>query len=141
MLFILLNNSLAVLISRIPPLLCTIPDKQTLRSCQSVENLLCIRIVEKVKNDAFKCYETMIKRMEHGAADYMYKSDMFSEPIFHALRILYSHEGYINNFIECILQTYSIEENLDYAIRENLKKVISKLNVIRSEYRSLSAQK
>ena len=83
----------------------------------------------------------MKKRMELGATDYMYKSDMFSEPIFHALRILYSHEGYINNFIECITQTYSDKENLDYAIRKNLSKLISALNGIRSEYRSLSAQK
>ena len=124
-----------------PPLLCTIPSKEILRSCRSVENLLCVRIVEKVKKDAFKCYEAMKKRMELGATDYMYKSDMFSEPIFHALRILYSHEGYINNFIECITQTYSDKENLDYAIRKNLSKLISALNGIRSEYRSLSAQK
>ena len=87
------------------PLVCLIPTPAELETTNSVESLACVRTIRKVMRDAKKCIERMAKRK--ASKSILYKRYSSAEGIMHKQRIINGHEGYINNFTNCVKYVYS----------------------------------
>ncbi len=85
--------------SELPPLLCTIPTVEEIDNLPT-ENIFCISIIKKVQTAALLCISKMNE--DENALDF-YNDGMY---ISHSQRIVNSHRGYLDNFIDCIKHKY-----------------------------------
>ena len=56
--------------------------------------------------------------------------------ITHAQRIVNSHRGYLDNFVECLFEIYDNDIKNDTEFRDAFLGLIKKINKIRDEYKA-----
>lgn len=117
------------------PLLCLIPKLDEIRKCEKVEELSCVSAIMRVKEDAFSCIEVMDRRINSGTRDVLYRRDKDSSFTTHKTRIINAHQGYINNFIDCIKEYYRYDQNVTTDDRKKLNDLYKQLNYLRYVYR------
>ena len=116
------------------PLVCLIPSLEELESVKEIDDLECLRTIRYVMRDAKKCMERMAKRS--ASKRILYKRYEGADGIMHKKRIISAHEGYINNFMDCIKDIYR-EYNLTDDQAKKYAELISSLAELRSQYKCL----
>lgn len=119
---------------KFPPLLCLIPTREELSKCNNIENLPCLSVIRRVSKDAFTCFNIMEDRAQKGAKDIPYRRTLDDMPLDHKTRVIRAHEGYINNFCDCVKSYYSEDPDLPSDVTDKLDLLYDKLENCRKEY-------
>lgn len=112
----------------IPPLLYTIPTLEEIEA-SNPENLTCIKIIKKVQNDALKCINKMSK---DNNVIYFIKD---GKKRLHSQRIINSHRGYLDNFVQCLRAFYSEELKQGNKYSQKINDIIDVIIRIRNNYK------
>lgn len=112
-----------------PPLLCLVPTELDLR-CKNVESMDCYKVMVGVKNDAISCIHYMKQHREH---DVPFRRNKAAARLTHTERVVYSHIGYISNFMDFVNKYYE-NKNLDADQKKKLRALNFRTERIRSEY-------
>ncbi len=111
-----------------PPLLCTIPSLEEIEK-NKADDLTCIKILRVVSHEALTCISNMDNDVNNKKILFRYKCN--SIKLEHKERIINSHIGYIDNFINCIEHLYRKEGQLPEKVFALIKEIVS----IREEYK------
>lgn len=113
-----------------PPLLCVIPLEKEIME-KELSSLQCIKIINLVLEDSLECISE--QNNTQNPIPFHYKPE---DPyITHQQRIVNSHRGYLDNFIECIKLLYKAKAENDKKFDEKLKELISEITAIRNKYK------
>lgn len=86
----------------LPPLLCLVPSSDDLANKKAVE-LESYRVALVVSNTAFRCMKHMLKQARE-EVQYRKTADDVGRP--HNVRIVHSHTGYLNNFLDFVKRSF-----------------------------------
>lgn len=111
-----------------PPLLDAIPTIDEINK-YIPENLACIRIIKNVQKDALSCIERM---NQDGNIIYFINN---GRRILHSQRIINSHIGYLDNFVQCIKCFYAEELKQKNDQSKKIMDIIDIIISIRDNYR------
>lgn len=117
----------------LPPLLCVIPSKRDILE-KNVDELLCVKILKFVSNEAIKCIEKMQKDKNGNEKTIPFRKGIHDKYIEHGERIINSHVGFIDNYIECIKQMYYEDLRVDVVFWEKFENLKSELSKMKKEY-------
>lgn len=76
----------------------------------------------------------MEDRAQKGAKDIPYRRTLDDMPLDHKTRVIRAHEGYINNFCDCVKSYYSEDPDLPSDVTDKLDLLYDKLENCRKEY-------
>lgn len=119
----------------IPPLLCAIPTEEEIMYTK-ISEIRCIRIIKTVLIEALKCITKMNQDEQSGIPMMPFKKEPGTLLIKHADRIVNSHKGYINNFLECIGEVYDIRAKKDVKFKSHLEILTETICELRNLYQS-----
>lgn len=117
----------------IPPLLCTIPSKEDILN-KETEQILCVKIIDFISKEAVNCIKKIKTEKENGKKTIPFRKNAAERYIEHSNRIINSHVGYIDNFIQCIKSLYRIELENDGKFWEKYQRLEDKLEQIKGGY-------
>ncbi len=113
-----------------PPLLCCIPTKGDIED-KNISSLACIRVIDVVLREALSCISTL----NNSEKQIMFRSDVCGKYISHQQRIVNSHRGFLDNFVEYIKQLYAEQyQNGSDLFREKFDKLIKTIIDMRNKY-------
>lgn len=112
-----------------PPLLCAIPTLEEINK-KRIDDLTCVKILTVVSQEALTCISNMDNDKDNTKILFRYKQD--DKKLSHKERIINSHVGYIDNFINCIEHLYGKET----AVPKEVSALINKITSIRNLYKS-----
>ena len=113
-----------------PPLLSAIPTIEEIKQ-GAFEHLKCVKIIKVVVYEALSCI-SVLNKSENQILFRFNSNDSF---ISHQQRIVNSHRGFIDNFIEFIKLYYSDEyKKGESMFNSNLNKLIKMLQDLRNQY-------
>lgn len=118
----------------IPPVLCVLPKKKEIME-KKVEDLLCVKIMEFVSKEAVKCIKKMNADRKTGEKTIPFKKGLNDAYIEHGNRIINSHVGFIDNYLQCIKEFYKLELRYAPDFWEKYQKLESKMEQIKGEYK------
>lgn len=110
--------------SKLPPLLCMIPTAEQIEN-SDIQNLPCISIIESVKKEAISSISKINR--DNNSIGFLKDGNLIS----HSQRIVNSHQGYLNNFVQCIESLYSTESEQSSKVDE----LIDTITRIRDQYK------
>lgn len=119
----------------IPPLLCTIPSKEQIIKSK-VADMECIKTIQVVLIEALRCIVKMNRDEQQGFAMVPFRRTLDELPIKHSVRIVNSHRGYLDNFIECISELFKKDKNKDKKFEKHLDLLILTIRKLRNYYQS-----
>lgn len=110
------------------PLFVAIPSYEEIEKCNNYEDLLCIKIINAVKDKAVECIEIM-----NQGIDITININKVRDEKYHVTRIIDQHKGYIDNFTKYIKEQCIKREN-SQLINEKYTNLIDKCIEIRNQY-------
>lgn len=120
----------------LPPLLCVIPTKEDIMT-KSVDDILCVKIAEFVSKEAVECIKKMKEDQEiheNREKSIPFRKGLHDRYIEHWNRIINSHYGFINNYINCIKEIYKSELRNNNDFWEKYQNLEDRLEQIKKEY-------
>ena len=117
----------------IPPLLCAIPSKEDVLN-KEIEQLLCVKIISFISKEAINCIIKIKTEKENGKKTLPFRKNAAERYMEHSNRIINSHVGYINNFIQCIKALYRVELENNSEFWEKYQRLEDKLEQIKGGY-------
>lgn len=114
----------------LPPLLCVIPSVSDIKN-KKCEELECIKIIDFVSSETIRCIYAM--KTDH--KNIPFRKNLDDKFISHTNRIVYSHIGFINNYIQCMRELYKDEMRNDTLFVEKFERIELKLEKIREVYK------
>lgn len=118
----------------IPPLLCTIPKKKEIVESK-IEDLTCIKTIRIVLVEALRCITKMNKDEQEGIAITPFRKELERQIVKHTERIVNSHRGYLDNYVECLCSIYSKDAEKDRAFGRHFNLLIETIREMRDFYR------
>lgn len=116
----------------LPPLLCAIPNKEEILT--KPENVLCIKILKFVSNEAAKCIERMKEDKKKNEKTIPFRKKAQDRYMEHSDRIINSHIGFIDNYLQCIKQLYRRELRNNRVFWERFQLFEREIEKIRGVY-------
>lgn len=117
----------------IPPLLCTIPTRDQIVNSK-IADLECIKTIEIVLIEALRCITKMNRDEQQGIFMFPFRRALDKPHIKHTVRIVNSHRGYLDNFVECLLAVYKKDKDEDKEFEEHLDLLVSTIQRMRDYY-------
>ena len=117
----------------IPPLLCTIPTKEQIINAK-ITDMMCIRTIKTVLIETLKCITKMNQDEQLGIPMMPFKKEIGDRPIKHTVRIVNSHRGYLDNFVECLYEIHYKSAVNDKEFGAHLELLIETIREIRDLY-------
>lgn len=118
----------------IPPLLCTIPSREQIVKSK-LADLECIKTIEVVLIEALKCITKMNRDEQQGFNIVPFRRTLDEPFVKHTVRIMNSHRGYLDNFIECLSELFKKDKE-DKEFGEHFDLMISTIRKLRDCYQS-----
>ncbi len=113
-----------------PPLLYSIPTMEEIKNIKP-ENLICVKTIKSVLNESLSCISYLNKSRDQ----IFFRINSRDNFISHQQRIVNSHRGFIDNFIEFIRMYYSnADGKQDDTFTERFKAFITILIELRDQY-------
>lgn len=123
----------------IPPLLCTIPTKEEIIKTK-IQDLNCIKTIEAVLIETLRCI-TKMNQDEHQGIDMIpFRKELNRHAVKHTVRIVNSHRGYLDNYVECLSEIYCRDAADDENLDKHLRLLIQTIQEMREYYRAHSDQ-
>ncbi len=119
----------------IPPLLALIPSLDDIRKCGKVERLPCYVAAKAVRDDATRCIKKMDERIAAGSPDFPFRRWVEEAPIYHKDRIINAHQGYLNNFLDCLKLSFESVPNMTLNDKKRLSELEKKMKEIITSYK------
>lgn len=117
----------------IPPVLCALPSTEEILE-EKVENLLCVKIFDFVSKEAINCIKKMREDKENGEKTIPFKKGLTDRYLEHGNRIINSHVGFIDNYMQCIRELYKSKLRHDQKFWEKYQIIENKLELIKGDY-------
>lgn len=117
----------------IPPILCAIPNKEEILE-KKIEDLLCVKIMEFVSEEAINCIKKMEEYKQTGQKTIPFRKGIYDKSIEHSNRIINSHTGFINNYQQCMREMYEDEIKSNTVFKDKYEKLENKLEQISKRY-------
>ena len=116
-----------------PPLLATIPDENQIIS-QKLADMISIKTVSVVLIESLKCITKMSEEESYNPNLFPFRKSPHDFFIKHSNRIVNSHRGYIDNFIECVGAIHQERAGKDELFKRHLALFITTLQNLRDFY-------
>lgn len=123
----------------IPPLLCTIPTKEEIIKTR-LQDLNCIKTIEVVLIETLRCIIKMNQGEKQGIDMIPFKKELGKPAVKHAERIVNSHRGYLDNYVECLSEIYHKDVMGDEKFGKHFNLLIQVIQGMREYYRAYSDQ-
>lgn len=117
----------------IPPLLCTIPRKDQIVKSRIID-LECIKTIEVVLIEALRCITKMNRDERQGIDMIPFRRALDKPFIKHTDRIVNSHRGYLDNFVECLSVLFENIRKDDEEFGKHLDLLILTIQKLRNYY-------
>ena len=117
----------------IPPILCVLPKRNEILY-KKVEDLICIKILDFVSKEATNCIRKMNEDRKLGEKTIPFKKGVLDRYIEHSNRIINSHVGFIDNYLQCIRELYKSELKNDPVFWEKYQVLENRIEQIKGEY-------
>lgn len=119
----------------IPPLLCTIPNKEQIIKSK-LSDLECIKTIEVVLIEALRCIIKMNHDEQQGFNTVPFRRTLDGPTIRHTVRIINSHRGYLDNFVECLSEIFIVDKNDDEEFEKHFDLLVLTIKKMRDCYQS-----
>lgn len=124
----------------IPPLLCTFPTKKEIVNLK-IEDMNCIKTIQAVLIETLKCITKMNQDETLGIATIPFRKGLIKPPIKHTERIVNSHRGYLNNYVECLSAIYKKDAQEDEMFSKHLNILIETIQEMSRYYHRDASEK
>lgn len=111
------------------PLFLAVPAFDEMEQCKKIEDLLCIKIINTVKNKTFECLDIIKEN-----PDIPLHINHNDDSKYHSTRIIEQHKGYINNFITYITDYFINANSITLELKNKYTELVTSCIVIRDEY-------
>ena len=105
-----------------PPLLCAIPSLDDITN-KDIESLTCVKILKVVSKEAQKCISNMDEDINNQQILFKYKPN--SKKLKHKERIINSHRGSIDNFVNCLAHIYGQGDNTPKKVKQLIEEIVN----------------